>query len=238
VSPFGGVSRTGTSPRGHGGSAGIMPRRAAQREDISTRLPRNDRASASEGLPVRAAGRQCPDRLRHLGNKPADHCHGLGPPRAALSAGRRSLLIRARPGRQLRRTALRPKRSGPGRRPAPTPHTRSGAVRRRHGEFAPRLEPLEGTHPMSREPAPPVHLTPCGRAHRERGHTPREALGATTSSLLSADRNFTLPLPDLSAESPKRARFPGPGDGGLRPTHPPHLRLNAGSGASAGRMRP
>jgi hypothetical protein len=65
---------------------------------------------------------------------------------------------------------------------------------------------------MTREPAPPVHLTPCGRAYRERGHTPCEGRDAPAASLLSADRNFTHPLLLLSAKSAikggLRSRFP------------------------------
>jgi hypothetical protein len=80
-----------------------------------------------------------------------------------------------------------------------------GGSKSLRGESSPlRLQSHWHAHNVSREPAPPVHLTPCGRAHRERGHTPCEGLDAPAASLLFADRNFTRPLLIPGANQPYR----------------------------------
>jgi hypothetical protein len=80
---------------------------------------------------------------------------------------------------------------------------------------------------VTREPALPVHLTPCGRAHRERGHTPCEGPNAPAASLPFADRNFTFPLLFLSDESATRKGHCGQSSSrsrhpAIHPSHWPH----------------
>ena len=102
-----------------------------------------------------------------------------------------------------------PRPNGRGERPTSARRTLYGLARQAARALRSRMSAVavRVAQNVTREPAPPVHLTPCGRAYRERGHTPCEGRDAPAASLLSADRNFTHPLLFLSAKSARRERL-------------------------------